>query len=74
MAWCTPSSSAPGTGSPRATVAPQASTIASCPARSWAAVTWSPALIPQRNSVPSASICTSRRSRWLFSILNSGMP
>ena len=34
MAWCTPSRSAPGTGSPRATVAPPASTIASKSARS----------------------------------------
>ncbi len=33
-----------------------------------------PASTPQRNSVPSASIWISRRSRCRFSILNSGIP
>ena len=33
-----------------------------------------PASTPQRNSVPSARIWSSRRSRCRFSILNSGMP
>ena len=74
MAWCTPASDAPGTGSPRATVAPPHSTTASYSARSAAAVTSRPASTPQRNTVPSACICHSRRSRCRFSILNSGMP
>jgi hypothetical protein len=37
-------------------------------------VTSTPTFAPARNSVPSASICARRRSRWRFSILNSGMP
>ena len=49
MAWWTPARSAPGTGSPRATVAPTASTIASKSARSCAAVTSRPASTPERN-------------------------
>src|SRR5215469_12359868 len=69
-----PASSEPSTGSPRGTVAPQAKTIAAYPARSSAAVTSRPASTQHRNSVPSASIWMRRRSRCLFSILNSGIP
>ena len=74
MAWWIPSASPPGTGRPRATVEPPASMIASNSARSSAAVTSVPAVTPQLNSVPSARIWVSRRSRCRFSILNSGMP
>src|SRR6516165_9558688 len=74
IAWWMPSRSAPGTGRPRGTVAPPASTTASCWARNCAAVTSRPTLIPQLNLVPSARIWSSRRSRCRFSSLNSGMP
>ena len=36
--------------------------------------TSTPTFVDGRNSVPSARIWSSRRSRWRFSILNSGMP
>ena len=55
-------------------VAPPASTTASNRSRSCSAVMSAPTSTPARNSVPSARICSSRRSRWRFSILNSGMP
>ena len=55
-------------------VAPPARTIASNCSRRSSTLTSTPTFTLTRNSVPSASICASRRSRWRFSILNSGMP
>src|SRR5271165_6782477 len=70
MAWWIPASERPGTGRSRATRAPPASTTAENPSSCAADST----LTPHENTVPSARICPSRRSRWRFSILNSGMP
>lgn len=74
MACCIPANSRPGTGSSRHAVAPVAITTASYRARSSAAPTSRPTAVDVRNFVPSARICSSRRSRCRFSILNSGMP
>src|SRR5512142_3316820 len=59
IAWWMPSRSAPGTGSARGTVQPPARMIAEYSLRSAAALMPSPAVIPQRNSVPSAAIWAS---------------
>ena len=72
IAWYTPLRSRPGTGRSRHCVAPPASTTASNSACSSLPVTSTPTLVLTRNSVPSSRICSSRRSRYFFSILNSG--
>ncbi|SKW77966.1 Uncharacterised protein [Mycobacteroides abscessus subsp. abscessus] len=69
-----PSSSRPGTGRSRQAVAPPARTTASNLARSSSAVMSTPTFTPASKTVPSARICSRRRSMWRFSILNSGMP
>ena len=74
MAWRIPSNSRPGIGRSRHWVAPQASTTASKSVRSWSTGRSTPTVVLVRNSVPSASIWAKRRSRWRFSILNSGIP
>ena len=74
IAWWTPASSRPGTGRSRQAVAPVAMTTASWPAASSAAPRSPPTVTPVRKAVPSARSWPMRRSRWRFSILNSGMP
>ena len=74
MACITPSSSRPGTGRSRGTVAPIATTTASNRLRRSAPVRSLPTSTPVRKRVPSDFICAIRRSRTAFSILNSGMP
>ena len=74
IAKCTPPSSRPGSASSRGTVAPVARTTASNRRRSASQVMSRPMATPGRKRVPSASICSSRRSMCDFSSLKSGMP
>ena len=74
MAWWMPSRSRPGIGKSRHWVAPPARTTASKSSINSLTVRSTPTSVLVRNSVPSASIWARRRSRWRFSILNSGMP
>src|SRR6476661_245471 len=69
-----PSSSRPGIGRSRASVAPPARTTASNCSRSASAVMSTPTLTPVLKTVPSEFIWSRRRSMCRFSILNSGMP
>ncbi len=82
-----PSRSRPGTGRSRLCSEPPVSSTASNWAlRSSALITVLASLVTLRlsgrvpisvlvlNTTPSASICATRRSMWLFSILKSGMP
>ena len=74
MACMTPSSSRPGTGRSRGTVAPMATTTASNRLRRSEPVRSLPISTPVRKRVPSDFIWAMRRSSTAFSILNSGMP
>src|SRR5215831_10347782 len=74
MAWWIPASSRPGTASSRRAMAPTAITTASYRRRRSAALRSVPTATPVRKRVPSARICSSRRSSWCFSSLNSGIP
>ena len=69
-----PFNSLPSIGRSRHWVAPPANTTASNCSCSSLLVISTPTSIPVRNSVPSSSICSIRRSMCRFSILNSGMP
>jgi hypothetical protein len=65
---------AAGIGQVARSVAPPASTTASNSDRRRSASMSTPTSTEVRNLVPSASIWARRRSRWRFSILNSGIP
>ena len=55
-------------------VEPMHSSTASNSLRSCSAVTSRPTAVPVRNVMPSAFICSTRRSTTCFSSLKSGMP
>ena len=88
MARWIPSSWGPATGRSRGRVAPPARrTLSNSSTREWASTTVAsgasaaatsgsgrPTEVRHRNSTPSATIWSMRRSSTAFSILNSGMP